>query len=488
MDWAKPHMNKVIDELQLKKSYYLDVTVQNNGTHFVGKLSLTPSSCGLTISGDILDDRRPEFDRYAINQLACDHHGATLILFDLKGRGGNFWQVTRHPKLLSHFEITYEVSYVIYSRSSLSGNSGYFEIEFDSTSIARWIGYTKSQDDIVAMYNQGTLFPYPDNLPAEFEQALENIGKLSVCYYPSTSHSVADFSMGLHFAPMLTLSFIGNKAGAQAIECLNEIRTVFSFLIGEELDLNAVRLTMANGRMRRASMYFPNAQTNSQGDIYPWFPLGKNLRIDHMGLPEFPSASFDTYFKLSEQERLFFKKYLKYRSLENPEERFLGYFRLLEKVCHEKASYLPSDKLEKLLRRVSPFIVRYFSDKKNVESLLERVIHVNTLKLNAASFIGKLLKRLPVKLTSRWVYKRSDINAICKLRNDLTHANELEPDELGVENKAKFIEVLLVVSLLEKIGVPLEVGARIAPRLKRYHLIEKPVSPVISVRAPEAQP
>ena len=111
-------------------------------------------------------------------------------------------------------------------------------------------------------------------------------------------------------------------------------------------------------------------------------------------------------------------------------------------------------------------------------------MHVNTLKLNAASFIGKLLKRLPVKLTSQWMYKRSDVNAICKLRNDLTHANELEPNELDVENKAKFIEVLLVVSLLEKIGVPLETGARIVPRLKRYHLIEKPISPVINVRAP----
>lgn len=477
-------MNKVIDELQLKESYYLDVTVQNNGTHFVGKLSLTPGSCSLTISGDILDDRQPEFDYYAIKQLACDHHGAALILFDLRGQGANFWQIARHPKLLSHFEITYDVSYVIYSRSSLRDNSGYFEIEFDSASIARWIGYTKWQDGIVAMYNQGTLFPYLDNIPIEFEQTLEDIGKLSVCYYPSTSYSVADFSMGLHFSPMLTLSFDNCKAGARAIEYLNEIRAVFSFLMGEELDLNAVRLTMANGRRHRASMYFPGAEPDARADVYPWFPLGKNLKIDHMGLPEFPTVSFDAYLKLSEQERLFFKKYLKYRSLENPEERFLGYFRLLEKVCYEKASYLPDDKLEKLLSRVSPFLAKYFNDKKNVRSFLERVMHVNTLKLNAASFIGKLLKRLPVKLTSQWMYKRSDVNAICKLRNDLTHANELEPNELDVENKAKFIEVLLVVSLLEKIGVPLETGARIVPRLKRYHLIEKPISPVINVRAP----
>jgi hypothetical protein len=174
-----------------------------------------------------------------------------------------------------------------------------------------------------------------------------------------------------------------------------------------------------------------------------------------------------------------FGKYIKYRHLENPEERFLGFFRLLEKLCLQKESFLPEEKLISLLKRSRSLLIRYFDDKKNVERVLDRLIGWNNSKLNTAGCITKFFKNIPKDLRQRWIYGANDINNICGLRNDLTHANEVEPEAYEVEMKAKFIEVLLVMRLLIAIDVPIEDAALIAPRLQDHSLIEKRVNAVV---------
>lgn len=98
----------------------------------------------------------------------------------------------------------------------------------------------------------------------------------------------------------------------------------------------------------------------------------------------------------------------------------------------------------------------------------------NNSKLNTAACITKFLKTLPVDLRKRWIYDASHIQEICNLRNDLTHANAVEPDPHDIEKKAKFIEVLLVTRLLIAVGVSVENAAAIAPRLPGHALTEKP--------------
>ena len=84
------------------------------------------------------------------------------------------------------------------------------------------------------------------------------------------------------------------------------------------------------------------------------------------------------------------------------------------------------------------------------------------------------MAELPDEILDRWVYGKSDMEGICKLRNDLTHANELEPGADEIERKAKFIEALLVIRLLVLIGVPVPDTALICPRLHQHDLITPP--------------
>jgi len=467
-------MQRSPDDLNLKDSYQFKVTIENNGTHFVGELSLSPEECILVVRGDIFEGREPAFDIELNELLVHDCFGATLFLFGLKQKESCFQHIGRYPRPISHFEIEYRISHVMYSRMTLSGEVSFAEVELHSPSISQWVASTQTQDDIVERYSNGTLFPYSGALPTEFEQRLAGLGVLSVRYQPSTHYSVEAFNVELRFPPVLCLSFDDNKTGGQIIQNLRELDTLFTFLIGGPLNINAVKITTSLGRMHKLSLYFPNASSGVGSRDYPWFPLGINLRFDHMGLPEFPLDSFAKYFDLAPEAKTFFKKYLKYCAMHNPEERFLGFFRLLEKLCFQKESFLPEKKLVTLIERFTPGLIRYFGDKKNVERFLARMVNLNNSKLNTEACIVRFIKKLPSDLLGRWIYGLSDITAICKLRNDLTHANEIEPEGVEIERKAKFIETLLAIFLLSKIGISLENGALIAPRIRGHHLIEKP--------------
>ncbi|HDR9056540.1 TPA: hypothetical protein QDB02_004310 [Burkholderia vietnamiensis] len=467
-------MNQHAEKLSLDEKYQFQVTIENNGTHFVGDLSLSPTECTITIRGDISKDRDHTFDIERIDELRCNSFNETFLLLDLKGFEASISSISRHPTPINHFEITYHISYVIHSRSTISGSTAYLGIEIESRDFAQWVGYTKTQDVIVGKYNNGTLFGFGSTPDVEIEQFVNNLGILQIAYRPSTHYSVDTFSMGLNFPPVLYLACEQEMTAQHAIANVNELTTLFSFLLGHELDLKRIRLIGTHSRMAAITLYFPHNPSEIGTTSYPWFPLGKNLKFNQLGLPEFPQKSFSTYFELPSFDRTYFKKYLKYREIQNPEERFLGFFRLLEKLCFQKETYLPEEKFANLIRRSTPLLINYFGDKKNVERLMERMLYLNESKLNTSSCISRFIKKIPRNLRSKWIYDSSSIESICKLRNDLTHANEIEPEGIEIEQKAKFIETLLVIQLLLKIGISIEDGTRLASRIKRHELIEKP--------------
>ncbi|KAF1037648.1 MAG: hypothetical protein GAK33_03001 [Burkholderia lata] len=462
------------EKLNLSEHYQFQVTIENNGTHFIGDLSLSPTACTLTIRGDISKDRNHTFDIDKIDELTCSSFGATFILLGLSGFGARVQSITRHPTPVNHFEITYRISYVIHSRTIISSDTTYRGIEIESRDFAQWVGYTKTQDVIVEKYNNGTLFQFPSTPHTEVEQPVGNLGILHVAYRPSTHYSVDTFSMGLNFPPVLYLECEREVTAKQAITNVDELTMLFSFLLGRGPNLDTVRLIGTYGRMADITLYFPYNPSQTGATSYAWFPLGINLKFNQLGLPEFPPTSFSTYFELPDFERTYFKKYIKYRETQNPEERFLGFFRLLEKLCFQKETYLSEEKFSNLIKRSTPRLIRHFNDKKNVERIMGRMIDLNESKLNTTSCIARFIKKIPKNLRSAWIYDSSSIENICKLRNDLTHANEIEPEGIDIEQKAKFIEALLVIRLLSMIGISIEDGTRLVSRINRHVLIEKP--------------
>ena len=82
----------------------------------------------------------------------------------------------------------------------------------------------------------------------EFSQPVDGLGHVAILYYPSSRYSIDDFSMGLEFAPVLSLAFDIPMSGSKVIETVSEIDTLFSFLFGARLDLDKIKL--ATGPIR----------------------------------------------------------------------------------------------------------------------------------------------------------------------------------------------------------------------------------------------
>jgi hypothetical protein len=469
-------VKKTDERLQLGKSYQVGVVVKNNGTSFAGNLSLSPEGCSLVVRGDEIEGRASTLDWRAIDELQCSSSQGTFVLRGLTGRSGSSRTLERHPLAIGYFEIHYAVAQVIFDHGHVSGPNRYRGFEISSPSIAQWIGSTTTQHRIIAASERNTLFS--DDAPpiAEFEVDVPGLGNVAVTYQLSMGY-LKDFSVGVNFPPVLSVIFDAPRSAAETISAIQEIETLMSFLLGYPLAAEQIHLITRDRGFNPSSLYVARHDHDMPGaeHRYPLFALGHNLSHDQLGLPPLPIEVFPTHMGLPDGSRAFLKKYLRYRQLANPEERFLGFFRLLEKLCYQSESFLPTEPLQNLLNRATPFLVRHFNDKKNVTSLLKRMDRLNRSKLDTAGCIRRFMVDMPAATLKRWRYGPDDLQAICKLRNDLTHANELEPDTDDIEMKAKFIEVLLVVRLLVHIGVSLANASAISARLYRHNLIEKPV-------------
>ncbi len=463
-----------LEELRLGERYQFRVTVGHDGQRFAGDLTLSPQGCFLDVRGELSEDRRIDTDWVGVKEMCCDAHTGTFLLDGLTVEQTLVSHLQRHPRPISYFEVRYRVAYAIFGRSLDAIPPTFSSLQIHSASIAQWVGYTYVQDSVVEQYHNGNLFPYQDHSHVEFAEDIAALGRLAVGYRPSTRYAVDEFAMSLQFPPTLHLSFEAPRPAAAVIHATRELETLVAFLLGHSIDIDRIQLDPTYRYGARLSLYFARAQTGERDGTYPFFPLGLNLRHDTLGLPPLPTTLFSHYFALSPGAKAHFQRYLKYRTLENPEERFLGFFRLLEKLCHEQEAFLPEATLAELIERAQPFLTRHFDDKKSVQRFLRQIPRWNLAKLNAASFIGRFLMTIPYGLRRRWIYDASHLEAICKLRNDLTHANETQPTSDDVEQQAKFIEVLLVLRLLMEIGVPLETAALVIPRLTGHGLIEPP--------------
>lgn len=466
-------MNQSRDGLEIGQSYQFRVDLENNGTRFAGVLDLNSEECTLVVYGDESAGRSTTLDWFSIDELHCRSINDTFVLLGLTGLGSHDRMLQQHPELIAHFERRYAVSQVICQRGRHRDAGRYVGFKIRSPAINQWIGITLTQHSIMLAAEKSE--PISNELPSrvEIEVEIPAVGSLVVAYDLIMESSHTGFSVETHFPPAVFIFFRTPRSTSETIGAINDLESLLSFLLGYPLDAEHIQLITEETRLHNSSLYVARQLRSevSHKRRYPFFPLGHNLRLDQLRLPSIPLDVFPTYFGLPESGRSFIKKYLRYRQLENPEERFLGFFRLLEKLCHYSEPFLPPEKLARLLTRVSPFLARHFNDKKNVGRIVKRVERLNQSKLDAAGCLRRFMVSIPKETRDRWAYGLEDLQTICKLRNDLTHANEIEPDAKDIGRMAKFIEVLLVIRLLVHIGVSVEDSASISQRLHQHSLI-----------------
>jgi hypothetical protein len=474
-------MKKNIDELKLGETYSFNVVVGNQDRKFSGKLNLSPEKCTLLVYGETSEDRHADFPWGNVDHLVCTAVAMTFVLLNLKITHAFKGALEYYPKKINTFEICYELEYVICTGSQSTNDARFTGFELESSSIELWVGETTTQHEIIAKYNNGALFADSEPIPWEFERRVDGVGSMCIGYAASMHFSTSEFSAGIRFPPKFISWFDEPKTGIETIDVLKSLRDFLSVVMGRKITIQAIRLFSSRHRgFISPTLYFSEPKIGASEERYAMFPLGRNPVRNEFGLPEFPLEGINAYFTACSDVRTYFKKYVKYRTLENPEEQFLGYFRLLEKLTFQKDCFVDEVKLDLLLDRAGRFVARYFDNVPASKKLLKQVRRANQSKLNTAGCIIKFMKELPPDLSDNWQFGKSDIEPICQLRNDLIHANEIEPDEREIEIRAKFIEVLLVIALFKSIGITPQCMTLIAPRMHGYDWIRTRPDPIFT--------
>lgn len=451
-------------EYEFDKIFDIKVTVSGEGGRFFGKLVLSPENIKLRISGDLSEGRTFGNADWKLEFLKCDGFDRTYFLYDLHCVESFVSALDFDPAYVRHFEVEYVASYALICRGDLE----ICGLELFSPVLESWVGYTEKQEEIVRDQVVGKrvgIHAPPDAINTnEFDLDVCGLGKISVGYDIQASASPLEFNVGVKFPPSFKV-VVGERIEYKDVMAVyQKVYSFLSLVHGADFHVDQIKLIAGNSLYTEGVLYFSQSKIK-QHQTYSFFPLGNNLRMDSLGCPKFPLESIAKYFspdyKLSEK----WKKYLKYRRMINVEDRFLGYFRQLESLTKIKKGYLDAELLDSLIGRIKPVMVKFFDSKKNVEGFLGGIPSFNNSKYNTAKCILEFYKKIPEDLRGGLSLTAKDIPAICKLRNDISHANDYFEDVDALHNKCDFIEGLLVIALLETIGVPISRTAKMIGRL-----------------------
>jgi len=470
VDYEEENMSFNIKSLELKENYTFDVIVEDGEERFIAKLELAPERISLTIRGEINEERNYSFGWGNIDQLTCHDVNKTFILYNLKFTHGQSNVLSHYPKYNAYFETTFDVSFLIYSESSF--DDSFCSIDIHSDAISKWVGNTETQEEIIDSYHRKeAIFNSPDKLQ-EFNISINGIGILGVAYNLSMHSSSPDFKSGINFPPSLIYQFSNEISGIKMEQEFEKTYNLLAFLFGNDFIINKVNVL--NTYRKRCSLYYPSRKLWPQyGNRLIFYPLGKDIRFNTLDIPSLSLEVFNTYFSLSSIESGYWKKYIKYKRMHNIEEQFLGFFRILETLSFKKKHFLDEAILASVCSKAEPYLIKKFGDKKNVKFFVKGLSRYNESKYNTEKNIQDFYLSLPKIITAQWEFDKNSIGLICKLRNDMTHANDYYLDESEIYAKTKFIEVLLIISMCKKIGISLSDLEKVINRIDGYHLLIK---------------
>ncbi|MCK9798915.1 hypothetical protein M1B34_14625 [Pseudomonas sp. MAFF 302030] len=453
-------------QYDLDKSYDVKVTVTGESGVFFGRLVLSPQNITLRISGDMNAGRQFGNTEWKLDVLECNGFDRVYLLYDLHCVEHFVSALDYKPEYNCHYEAEYIASYALI----LKGDVELYGLELLSPVLEHWIGYTEKQEEIVrdqvAGQRVGIHAPLDAIDAAEFSLDVDGLGKVGVWYNIQASASPLEFNVGVKFPPSFKVI---TEERVEKKDIMNLYQKVYAFLStlhGSDFPVERIKLIVNNSIFNDATLYYSQPKLkNYQFQSYSFFPLGNGLRMDSLGLPKLPLDSIGKYFSQTYNFSEKWEKYIKYRRMINVEDRFLGYFRQLESLTTVKKGYLDQKRLEASISRIKPIMIKFFGSKKDVEGLLSGIPRLNNSKYNTAKCILEFYKKIPEELRGGLLLAAKDITSVCKLRNDISHANEYFETEENLSNKCDFIEGLLVMALLETIGIPISTTAKLINRL-----------------------
>lgn len=450
----------------LKNEYSKNVQVRDGDTFYAGKLTFTPEECYI----EITTERQPSENFSLSETLSCTTNYPQTVF---KLFGLNLVSISstvlefKENNLINSFTIKFSIQYIVISETTFLENKKINSFSIKANFIKKWTMHTKTQNQLLnSLYTRDN--SRNENF-TEFEQEIQNFGDIGIFYSSTEFTSIDELNAGLQLFPEMRLTFINDLEMEDIFKEYLKLYQLLTLFNGSDFKVDTIELQIEGWRPRNlAYLYFPSTQIEEKLN-FTLLPLGKDLIYKTQELSTLPLNFFNIYYGLTEEKVELFKRYLNYKRLTSIEDKFLGYFRLLEKLTFKKEPYVDKELLENLLDRAKPYVAKKLNTKnKTVKALNQRIIYMNQSKLNTEKCIGDFFERIPAEILNTFIYSKTDLTKICKLRNDITHANDYIITDEELYKYTVFINSLLFLAFINiLLEIPLETCIPIANRLDR---------------------
>lgn len=456
----------MLDPYYLKNEYVINVKVRDGESIYAGKLTLTPKECYL----EVFTERTTSVNFSLSETLTCtsNYPETTFKLFGLKliSTSSTFLEVQETNQIWS-LNIKFEIQFILISPFTNLDNKKASSFSLKANFLKNWTMHTKTQSEILnSLYNRDDSRNW--NF-IEFDQEIQNYGDIGIYYSTTEFTSIKELNAGIEIFPEMRITFLNGleiKDVYKEYLSLYQLLTIFN---GSDFKVDTIEVQIDDWHPRSlAYLYFPSYQGEDKYD-FTLLPLGKDIVFKVQELSTLPLNFFNTYYNLTDEKKELFKRYLNYKRLTSIEDKFLGYFRLLEKMTFKKEPYVEKELLENLLDRSKAYVAKKLDTKcKTVKAFNQRIIYMNQSKLNTEKCIGDFFNSIPEEILSTFTHSKTDLTKICKLRNDITHANDYIVSDSDLYKYTVFINSLLFLAFINiLLEIPLETCIPISNRLNR---------------------
>lgn len=435
----------LVDEskFDLKKDYNIPVYVMEQNQTYAGRLFLSPSKCTLHvmterfISGEFGFSKTIKCFTNTCSYILCNlGRPSKSIIFNLEGSNN---------EKVPFYEYKFDLGFVFANKGYRCFPDKISSIIFSAPIFNKWIGNTKIQNILISQIHKNIEKTYFQE-SIEFDRNISENLNIRLAYTLEYHNNRETFNFRTTITPKFTIYF----KNLLNIENINEeifsFYNLMNFLIGSDFSLNSIYWWSEEFPLTSSSIYIPSHFQSSEND-HPLLPLNPRYLDENFN---FPLELFNNYYQLSEKDKSLFTKYSRYKNMKSNEEKFLGYFRLLEKLTSKEKSFVDNEELSQLLNKSKKYLQRKFNcNKKNIEGLINRIENSNKMKYNTSKCIGDFFDQIPEEITKKLLFDKSELTSITKLRNDITHANSYMHDDVKLYEYTKFINALLFLAFIQ---------------------------------------
>jgi len=471
-----------IDEILIHEEQRFDLDIRlENSKYYSASININQQNATLEIFGEVEDDEKIISYKHfmgeniyyleGINSKYKFHfYDLNVFYFVQRSIHSNTKRNAFHIKLIiKYFHLS------IAHQSSHYKSNIYSSLTIYSPTITKWLGITEKQLEIFNNSSKSRLPSKDFDLLCEFSMELENSFNLNILYNAVWKRNYNSHKTISEFPPYLNVNFRSIFPDfTQIKQIISEIISLFYALTGKPVLIEKAFLCFP-GHTKKVPFYLSGSNLHGK-DV-----KNKDMLLcyssDHLfnkeKEPAFPIETFHNYFCLENWKKDVFRKFYIYDTIHNKEERFIGLFRIVEKLSYIQSVYVEKEVLRNGLETMRGELINKGVKAKTANKLIERFFQVNNQKINAESAIFQFLRSLEKETYNDIKHLEKEIQKIITLRNAITHCKPYTLVENEIERYILVLNYICILLLWREIGLSKHKAFKTLHYLYGYRNLEK---------------